>query len=82
MGPTLSIEAARALDRCQRAVDRGLPGDGGAADSAACFVQDDTIDAAIPASVASEVRRTTMTLLRPHVRGSLRALELMGVSQG
>lgn len=78
-GPTISAGAAAILLRLEEAVSRGLPGDTDDIDASACFVDDDEIEADASARVATEVRIATMTLLQPHLRGRLRALEAMGV---
>ncbi len=78
-GPTISADAAAILLRLEQAVTRALPDGGRDMDATAAFANDDAIDADTPARVATEIRIATTTLLQPHVRGRLRALESMGV---
>ncbi len=78
-GPTISAAAAEILLRLEAAVSRALPQGDPDMDAAAAFVGDDEIESDTPQRVATEVRIATMTLLQPHVRGRLRALESMGV---
>jgi len=78
-GPTISASAAKILLRLEKAVSRGLPTADGDMNPAAVFVGDDEMEADTSARVATEIRVATATLLQPHVRGRLRALEAMGV---
>lgn len=78
-GPTISGEAASILLRLERAVSRGLPPDDRGMDAAAAFLGDDDIEGDTSPRVATQIRIATSTLLQPHVRGTLRALESMRV---
>jgi hypothetical protein len=72
----LSAPALQCLARMQRAVGRGASGVRLAPE--ALYADESGIAAGLGRTVAGEVSGATAALLQPHLRGRLRAAELLG----
>ncbi len=74
-GAGISDAAVALLVRLQAGVEQGFPSDDTRFDATATFADEEAIEADTSPRLASELRRAVATLLEPHVRGRLRALD-------